>query len=117
MAHDDHRGTDIAAASRDAHAPLVSPGTALVVADPLENPGFPPHRPRVTDTNPQREKRAQRTVTVLFYLSILRSVWAIAAYMLFPLETNDMASVRTNNLLIGLGATLAPLAGGFGVVL
>src|SRR6218665_1413973 len=116
MAHDDHSGTDIAAASSDAHDPLVSPGTALVVADPFEKPGFPPHRPPETGTNPQREKRAQRPVTVLFYLSILGSVWAIAAYMLFPIETNDMASVRTNNLLIGLGATLALLAVGFGVV-
>src|SRR6218665_1029891 len=103
MAHDDHSGTDIAAASSDAHDPLVSPRTALVGADPFKTPGFPPHRPRVTDPNPQREKRAQRTVTVLFYLSILGSVWAIPPYMPFPIETNDMASVRTNNLLIGLG--------------
>ena len=84
--------------------------------DAFENPGFPPHRPRVTDEDPKREKRAQRTVYTLFYLSILGSVWAIAAYMLFPIESNDVGAVRLNNMFIGLGATLALLGIGFGAV-
>ena len=118
MAQDDHSGAELAAAdsSHAAHDIAVSPGTAVIAADSFENPGFPPHRPRVTDENPKREKRAQRTVYTLFYLSILGSVWAIAAYMLFPIESNDVGAVRLNNMFFGLGATLALLAIGFGVV-
>ncbi|HVL60558.1 MAG TPA: ubiquinol-cytochrome C reductase, partial [Microbacterium sp.] len=79
MAQDDHSGTDLAAAdsSHEALAPTASPGTALIASDAFENPGFPPHRPRVTDEDPKKEKRAQRTVYTLFYLSILGSVWAV----------------------------------------
>ncbi|WP_127793399.1 ubiquinol-cytochrome c reductase iron-sulfur subunit [Agromyces sp. LHK192] len=116
MAQDDTSGTDIVAADSSHAAPAASPGTAVISADAFENPGFPPHRPRVTDEIPQRNKRAQRTVYTLFYLSVLGSVWAIAAYMLFPMESNDVGQVRLNNMFFGLGATLALLALGFGIV-
>ena len=118
MAQDEHSGTELAAAdsSHEALAPTASPGTALIASDAFENPGFPPHRPRVTDEDPKKEKRAQRTVYTLFYLSILGSVWAVAAYMLFPIESNDVGAVQLNNMFIGLGATLALLGLGFGVV-
>lgn len=117
MAQDDSSGTDIVAAdSSHAAHPTAAPGTAVIATDAFENPGFPPHRPRVTDEDPKREKRAQRTVYTLFYLSILGSVWAIAAYMLFPMESNDVGAVRLNNMFFGLGATLALLGIGFGVV-
>jgi ubiquinol-cytochrome c reductase iron-sulfur subunit len=36
--------------------------------------------------------------------------------MLFPIESNDVGAVRLNNMFFGLGATLALLAIGFGVV-
>lgn len=117
MAQDDTSGTDLVAAdSSHAAHPTAAPGTAVIATDAFENPGFPPHRPRVTDENPKRDKRAQRTVYTLFYLSILGSVWAIAAYMLFPMESNDVGAVRLNNMFFGLGATLALLGIGFGVV-
>ncbi|TYL50934.1 ubiquinol-cytochrome c reductase iron-sulfur subunit [Agromyces mariniharenae] len=118
MAQDDHSGTDVVAAdsSHEADVYTRSPGTAVVAQDAFDNPGFEPHRPRVTDEDPKREKRAQRTVYSLFYLSILGSVWAIAAYMLFPIESNDVGMVRLNNMFIGLGATLALLGIGFGAI-
>lgn len=118
MAQDDHSGTE-AAAVDSSHAVDVytaTPGTAVIAQDAFENPGFEEHRPRVTDEDPKREKRAQRTVYTLFYLSILGSVWAIAAYMLFPIESNDVGMVRLNNMFVGLGATLALLGIGFGAV-
>ena len=118
MAQDDHSGTELAAAD-SSHAELDfagSTGTAVIPHDAFANPGFEPHRPRVTDENTGREKRAQRTVYTLFYLSILGSVWAIAAYMLFPIESNDVGEVRLNNMFIGLGVTLALLGLGFGAV-
>ena len=118
MAQDDPSGTELAAAesSHAAQEFAGSTGTAVIPSDAFENPGFAPHRPRVTDEDSKREKRAQRTVYTLFYLSILGSVWAIAAYILIPIESNDVGAVRLNNMLIGLGATLALLGIGFGAV-
>jgi len=118
MAQDDHSGTELAAADSSlAEQEFAgSTGTAVIPHDGFTNPGFEPHRPRVTDEDPKREKRAQRTVYTLFYLSILGSVWAIAAYMLFPIEGNDVGAVRLNNLFVGLGATLALLGIGLGAV-
>ncbi len=118
MAQDDHSGADLVAADSSPVAPAAadSPGTAIIASDAFENPGFPPHRPRVTDEDPGRQKRATRTVYTLFYLSILGSVWAIAAYMLFPMESNDVDAVRLNNLWVGLGIALALLGIGFGAV-
>lgn len=99
-----------------AHLEDRDPGTALIVHNGFGNPGFPPHRPRVTDDDPQRARRAQRTVYTLFYCSIAGSVWAIAAYLLFPLESGNPGDIRLNNLYIGLGVTLALFGIGFGAV-
>lgn len=116
MAKDDNGGKDlIAADSPGAHAE-VSAGTAVIVRDAVENPGLPPHRKRVTDLDPKKERTAERAVYTLFYLSIVGSVWAIAAYMIFPIIPDDPSSVRLNNLFIGLGLALALLAIGIGAV-
>ena len=40
-------------------------------------------------------KRAVRTVYTLFYLSIAGSIWAIAAYMLFPIESGGSSTSAT----------------------
>lgn len=93
-----------------------SPGLAVAVPDPVENPGLPPHRERITDKDPAAMKRAVRTVYTLFYLSLAGSIWAIAAYMLFPIESGSMVAIRHNNLFIGLGIALALLAIGIGAI-
>ena len=52
-----------------------------------------------------------RTVYTLFYLSIVGSIWAVAAYMVFPIESGrDRRRSACNNLFIGLGIALALLA-------
>ncbi|HEU5223224.1 MAG TPA: Rieske 2Fe-2S domain-containing protein [Candidatus Lumbricidophila sp.] len=116
MATDEHSGIMPAGASSHAAHEAGDPGTAVVIDRGFENPGFPPHRPRVTDEDPTRDRRAQRTVYTLFYLSILGSVWAIAAYILFPMESGDPGEIRLNNLFIGLGSALALFGIGFGAV-
>lgn len=118
MAQDENGGHELTPASSsdvDVHR-TGDAGTAVVVRDAPENPGFPPHRPRVTDLDPKKERRAERTVYTLFYLSIAGSIWAVAAYMAFPIHDSDPSSVRLNNLFIGLGITLALLAIGIGAV-
>ncbi len=118
MAQDDNGGQELSTASSSAvevHR-KGDPGTAVVLHETVENPGFPPHRPRVTDLDPKKERRAERVVYTLFYLSIAGSIWAIAAYIAFPIVDSDPGSVRLNNLFIGLGIALALLAIGIGAV-
>ncbi len=109
MAHDD----DPQALDR-AYQP--SAGLGVAVSDPVENPGLPPHRERITDKDPRAEKRAARTVYTLFYLSLAGSVWAVAAYMLFPIEDGSLSSIRHNNFFIGIGIALALLSIGIGAI-
>ncbi|VXC13562.1 Cytochrome bc1 complex Rieske iron-sulfur subunit [Microbacterium sp. 8M] len=106
MAHDDPHALD-----RTYQAPA---GLSVDVSDPAQNPGLPPHRERITDQDPKAMKAAVRTVYTLFYLSLAGSIWAVAAYMLFPIESGSLVDVRYNNLFIGLGIALALLALGLG---
>ncbi len=93
-----------------------SPGLAVAVTDPVQPPALPPHRERITDQDPAAMKRAVRTVYTLFYLSVAASIWAVAAYMIFPIEDQSILSIRNNNLFIGLGIALALLAIGVGAI-
>jgi ubiquinol-cytochrome c reductase iron-sulfur subunit len=70
----------------------------------------------MTDKDPAAMKRAVRTVYTLFYLSLAGSIWAIAAYMLFPIESGRIVDIRHNNLFIGLGIALALFALGIGAI-
>lgn len=94
----------------------VAVGTAVISADAVENPGLPPHRKRVTDLDPKREKRAERTVYTLFYLSIVGSLGSALAYMFFPIESGELWDIRLHTMFVGLGMTLALLAIGIGAV-
>ena len=93
-----------------------SSGLAVAVPDPVRNPGLPPHRERVTDKDPAAMKRAVRTVYTLFDLSVAASIWAVAAYMIFPIESGRIIDIRYNNLFVGLGIALALLAIGIGAI-
>ena len=93
-----------------------TPGTAVVTADAAQNPGFPPHEPRVTDVDPKADKKAERQVTTLFFLSLVGSIFAVAAYIAFPIVPGDLGSVRLNTALVGGGIALALLGIGFGTV-
>lgn len=106
---------EIEAAEHD-RGPQPSSGLAVAVSDPVRNPGLPPHRARVTDQDPAKMRQAVRTVYSLFYLSIAGSIWAVAAYMLFPIEDGTVGAIRNNNLFIGIGIALALLAIGIGAI-
>ena len=94
----------------------VAAGTAVISSDAVQNPGFPPHRQRVTDLDPKKEKSAERVVYTLFYLSIAGSLGAVLAYMFFPIETGDLLAIRLHTMFVGVGMTLALLAVGIGAV-
>ncbi len=99
-----------------AHPDAPSAGTAVIPADAVPNPGFPPHRPRVTDLDPAQEKTQERGIITLFLLSALGSVLAVVAYIVFPIHEGDPESVRLNTLTFGLAGALALLAIGIGAV-
>jgi ubiquinol-cytochrome c reductase iron-sulfur subunit len=94
----------------------VSSGLAVVATEIIQNPGFEPERPRVTDLDPAKQLRAERTVSTLFFVSIVGTVLAVAAYIAFPITPGDLGSVRLNNLFLGLGITLGLLGIGLGAV-
>jgi ubiquinol-cytochrome c reductase iron-sulfur subunit len=93
-----------------------APAVAVVRTDRIPNPGFPPERLRVTDLDPKKEKQAERTISALFFLSIVGSVLAVAAYILFPIDELDPGSIRLNNMFLGIGITLGLLGVGIGAV-
>src|SRR5580698_3943087 len=91
-------------------------GTGVVAPDAILNPGFPPHNPRQTSLDPKKEKNAERQVAFLFFLSMVGSVFALAAYMIFPIVPGSFGSIRTDNLFLGIGITLGLLGIGLGAV-
>ncbi|HKT58341.1 MAG TPA: Rieske 2Fe-2S domain-containing protein [Microbacterium sp.] len=93
-----------------------SPGLAVAVTDPVQHDALPPHRERMTDKDPAAMNRAVRTVYTLFYLSVAASIWAVAAYMLFPIESGSLTDIRHNELFVGLGIAAALLAIGVGAI-
>lgn len=116
-AHDGTTGETVGTAvaqQQDQSAP--APAIAVVRTDRISNPGFPPERLRVTDLDPKKEKQAERTISALFFLSIVGSVIAVAAYILFPIDNLDPGSIRLNNMFLGIGITLGLLGVGIGAV-
>lgn len=91
-------------------------GAAVVVSDRIENPGFEPFRPRVTDLDPAKDKQQERRVSMWFWASLVGSVAAIVLYIIFPIVPGDLATVRNNNLFLGLAITLGLVSVGFGAV-
>jgi len=98
--------------------PTAASGTAVVLpeSEKIQNPGFPPFRPRVSDMDPAKAKANERRVAWLFVVSMIGSVGAIAAYIVFPITPGDENSVRLNTLFLGLGIALALLGIGVGAV-
>jgi ubiquinol-cytochrome c reductase iron-sulfur subunit len=99
-----------------------SPENAVTVAKPgqggvqkFQDPGLPPHRPRLADTDPRAEKRAERQVGILFLVSILGTLLFFFGYFFIPLD-QTIGTLRLQNLLLGLGTAFAMLGIGVGIV-
>ncbi|MGV9316782.1 cytochrome bc1 complex Rieske iron-sulfur subunit [Streptomyces sp. NPDC003691] len=66
-------------------------GTAVTphgsgAADPFADPGLPAHKPRIQDIDERAAKRSERTVALLFTLSMVATVGFIACYVIFPVD-------------------------------
>jgi ubiquinol-cytochrome c reductase iron-sulfur subunit len=98
-----------------------APGTSVTVTTPgreldqFENPGLPPHRPRLADRDRRAEKRAERQVALLFLVSILGTLLFFVGYFFIPLD-ETVERLRLQNLMLGLGTAFAMLGIGVGIV-
>ncbi|WP_277049621.1 ubiquinol-cytochrome c reductase iron-sulfur subunit [Ruania albidiflava] len=82
----------------------------------FENPGLPPHRPRLGDEDPKANKRSEHQVVVLFVISIIATIAAIWGFFAFPVDGLQVGNVRMSTLVIGLGLGLGMLGIGVGAV-
>jgi ubiquinol-cytochrome c reductase iron-sulfur subunit len=81
----------------------------------FQDPGLAPHRLRLADTDPRAAKRAERQVAILFGVSVVGTLLFFIAY--FGVRLDDtIATLRLQNLLLGLGVTFAMLGIGTGIV-
>jgi ubiquinol-cytochrome c reductase iron-sulfur subunit len=83
----------------------------------FQDPGIPPHRLRLADTDPRAAKRAERQVALLFGASVVGTLIFLVAYFAIDLgDDSSIATVRLQNMLLGLGTAFAMLGIGTGIV-
>ncbi|MEU6704566.1 cytochrome bc1 complex Rieske iron-sulfur subunit [Streptomyces wuyuanensis] len=59
---------------------------AVATKDPFADPGLPAHRPRIQDIDERAAKRSERTVALMFTVSMLSTIAFIASYVIFPVD-------------------------------
>ncbi|AJE40339.1 cytochrome bc1 complex Rieske iron-sulfur subunit [Streptomyces nodosus] len=98
-------------------------GAAVTVADenhPFADPGLPPHEHRIQDIDERAAKRSERTVALLFTLSMLATVGFIASYV--TIEPNKsiyvfpIGHISAMNFALGLTLGVALFAIGAAAV-
>ncbi|MFG2296677.1 Rieske 2Fe-2S domain-containing protein [Streptomyces sp. NPDC048603] len=57
-----------------------------VADDPFADPGLPAHKPRIQDIDDRAAKRSERTVAMLFTVSMLATIAFIVAYVAIPVD-------------------------------
>jgi ubiquinol-cytochrome c reductase iron-sulfur subunit len=95
-------------------------GTVAVPDEPLADPGLPPHEPRRQDVDERAARRSERTVALLFTVSMLATVGFIAAYATIPIDEIvyifPFGHVSGLNFALGLTLGLALFCIGAGAV-
>ncbi len=83
--------------------------------DKFQDPGLPPHRLRLADTDPKAAKRAEHQVAWLFIISIVGTLLFFVGY--FGVRLDDtFATLRLQNIFLGTGVAFAMLGIGTGIV-
>ena len=57
-------------------------------AEPIPDPGLPPHTWRPTDVDPKAEKRAERQIAAMFVAAMVFAVLFVVAYFAFEVGDN-----------------------------
>ncbi|MFE6740175.1 Rieske 2Fe-2S domain-containing protein [Streptomyces tubercidicus] len=91
----------------------------MTTADnPFADPGLPPHEHRAQDIDERAAQRSERTVAMLFVVSMIATVGFIAAYVAIPIEKNvyiwPLGNISALNFALGLtlGAALFCIGAG-----
>jgi ubiquinol-cytochrome c reductase iron-sulfur subunit len=91
-----------------------------VADDPFADPGLPAHEHRVQDIDERAARRSERTVALLFTLSMLATVGFIVAYVTIPIDEIvfiwPLGHVSGLNVALGLTLGLALFCIGAGAV-
>jgi ubiquinol-cytochrome c reductase iron-sulfur subunit len=88
---------------------------ASAEADPVADPGLPPHDPRPTDVDPAQERRAERQVAGMFGAATLLVLLSCVAYLFVDIEAT-LFGFNASNFTIGLSLGLGLLLIGTGAV-
>ncbi|MEV6169768.1 Rieske 2Fe-2S domain-containing protein [Streptomyces sp. NPDC051954] len=96
---------------------------AVGVADekhPFADPGLPPHEHRVQDIDERAASRSERTVAMLFTVSMLATVGFIASYVTIPADKSvyifPLGHISGLNFALGMTLGIALFAIGAGAV-
>ena len=87
-------------------------------AEPIANPGLPAHVWRPTDVDPKAEKRAERQVAFMFFLSTVCAVLFVVAYFTLDIggDPDVFLGLGASNVALGLTLGGALLFIGIGVI-
>ncbi|CAM5351985.1 MULTISPECIES: ubiquinol-cytochrome c reductase iron-sulfur subunit [Streptomyces] len=98
-------------------------GAHVAVADekhPFADPGLPPHEHRIQDVDERAARRSERTVALLFTVSMLATVGFIASYVAIPHDKSifvfPIGHLNALNFALGLTLGLALFSIGAGAV-
>ncbi|MEU6004917.1 Rieske 2Fe-2S domain-containing protein [Streptomyces sp. NPDC047453] len=96
---------------------------AVSVADeraPFADPGLPPHEHRIQDIDERAARRSERTVALLFTVSMLATIGFIASYVAIPHDKSifvfPLGHINALNFALGLTLGVALFAIGAGAV-
>ncbi|MEE1928686.1 Rieske 2Fe-2S domain-containing protein [Streptomyces sp. TRM 70351] len=98
------------------------PGAEAEKADgnPFADPGLPPHEDRIQDIDERAAKRSERTVALLFTLSMLATIGFIASYVIFPVDQIvyifPLGHISALNFALGMTLGIALFCIGAGAV-
>lgn len=88
--------------------------------DPFADPGLPPHEHRIQDLDEQAAKRSERTVALLFTISMLATIAFIASFVAFPVDKIvyvwPIGHISALNLSLGVTLGIALFSIGAGAV-
>lgn len=108
--------------SNDDHTPEVHGAHAQVPvhheADPIADPGLPPHTWRPTDVDPKAEKRAERQIAAMFVAAMISAVLFVVAYFSFEVGDNwdTFAGMGASTVSLGVTLGLSLLFIGIGII-
>jgi ubiquinol-cytochrome c reductase iron-sulfur subunit len=96
---------------------------AVTVADeenPFADPGLPPHEHRIQDIDERAARRSERTVALLFTVSMLATLGFIASYVTIPNDKSiyvfPIGHISAMNFALGLTLGVALFSIGAGAV-